>query len=188
MSDDDKARYQALKKTLLEALPKKRQLDKKLAHVEVQIYNLEGTYLTETAAHSGGNIIQGFENYLKNQTTARRRYDAAEHDRLFSSSSLTMQKSLSLMAEEEGTNNDEYSKQSTPGVITVSVPPAGKNQELTTAQQNKLQRDKEYQRKRRASQRRSVDTGSDDEGAATSISVSSSSRRATKRQRMADDD
>ncbi|EEB90542.1 hypothetical protein MPER_11236, partial [Moniliophthora perniciosa FA553] len=154
--------------------------------LEVQIYNLEGTYLTETAAHSGGNIIQGFENYLKNQTTARRRYDAAEHDRLFSSSSLTMQKSLSLMAEEEGTANDDYSKQSTPGVATVIVPPA-KGQELTTAQQNKLARDKEYQRKRRASQRRSVDTGSDDDGAATSISVSSS-RRATKRQRMADDD
>ena len=29
------------------------------AQIEVQLYNLEGTYLVETSAHSGGNIIQG---------------------------------------------------------------------------------------------------------------------------------
>ncbi|KAK1226302.1 chromatin modification- protein eaf6 [Marasmius sp. AFHP31] len=185
MADDDKARYIALKKELLAAIPKKRNLDKKLAQLETQIYNIEGTYLTETAAHSGGNVIQGFENYLKNQTTARRRIDAAEHDRLFSTSSLTFQKSLELMADEEGINTEEYSKQPTPGVTTVIVPPASKTQELTTAQQNKLVRDKEYQRKRRASQRKSTETGSDEESTA---SISTSSRRATKRQRMAEDD
>jgi chromatin modification-related protein EAF6 len=62
------------------------------AHLEMQIYNLEHTYLTETTAHSGGNLIQGFENYLKNQTTGRRRTETADHDRIFSNSSLTYQK------------------------------------------------------------------------------------------------
>ncbi|KAF9267338.1 NuA4-domain-containing protein [Marasmius fiardii PR-910] len=184
MADDDKARYIAVRKELLAAIPKKRALDKKLAQLEAQIYNLEGSYLTETSAHSGGNVLQGFDNYLKNQTTARRRYDVAEHDRLFSTSSSTFQKSLELMAEEEGTN-EEFSKQPTPGVTTVIVPPATKTQELTTAQQNKLVRDKEYQRKRRASARKSVETGSDEESAA---SISTSSRRATKRQKMNEDE
>lgn len=59
------------------------------AQVEAQIFTLEGSYLSETGTHSGGNLIQGFENYLKNQTTGRRRTEAAEHDRIFSSSSLT---------------------------------------------------------------------------------------------------
>jgi len=58
----------------------------------VQIYNLEAAYLTETAAHSGGNIIQGFENYLKNQSSGRRRYEVHDQDRVFSNSSLTYQK------------------------------------------------------------------------------------------------
>lgn len=62
------------------------------AQVELQIYNLEATYLTETAAHSGGNIIQGFENYLKNQGAGRRKYEVHDYDRVFSNSSLTFQK------------------------------------------------------------------------------------------------
>lgn len=62
------------------------------ALVEAQIYALEGSYLSETGTHSGGNLIQGFENYLKNQTTGRRRPEAAEHDRIFSNSSLTSTK------------------------------------------------------------------------------------------------
>ena len=62
------------------------------AQVELQIYVLEATYLTETAAHSGGNIIQGFENYLKNQSSGRRKYEVHDHDRVFSNSSLTFQK------------------------------------------------------------------------------------------------
>ena len=48
--------------------------------------------MTETAAHSGGTIIQGFEGYLKNQTATRKKYEVGEQDRIFSNSSLTYQK------------------------------------------------------------------------------------------------
>ena len=48
--------------------------------------------MTETAAHSGGNIIQGFEGYLKNQTATRKKYEVGEQDRIFSNSSLTYHK------------------------------------------------------------------------------------------------
>jgi chromatin modification-related protein EAF6 len=110
---DDRSRYETLKKEIMQALPKKRAIDKSLvcswkslstspecvnpdsliqAITEVQIYNLEAAYLTETAAHSGGNIIQGFENYLKNQSSGRRRYEVHDQDRVFSNSSLTYQK------------------------------------------------------------------------------------------------
>ncbi|KAF7440559.1 hypothetical protein PC9H_000905 [Pleurotus ostreatus] len=178
---DDRARYETLRAELLKSLEKKRTVDKQLANIELQIYNLESQYLTETAAHSGGNIIQGFEGYLKNQTVTRRKYEVSEQDRIFSNSSSTLQKSLELMADgDESLMPDEYGKQSTPGLTTVVVPPAPRTQELTPAQSKKL-RDKEYQRKKRASvSRRSTGTISDDEQI--------SARRPTKRARLADDD
>lgn len=109
---EEKAKYDAAKKELLQALAKKRNLDKQLvrraqfpseidtlrvlillqALIEVQIYNLEGSYLTETAAHSGGNIIHGFDGYFKNQPSGRRKYEISEQDRIFSTSSMTYKK------------------------------------------------------------------------------------------------
>ncbi|PPQ92849.1 hypothetical protein CVT25_004337 [Psilocybe cyanescens] len=183
---DDRSRYETLKKELMQALPKKRAIDKQLAQIEVQIYNLEATYLTETAAHSGGNIIQGFENYLKNQGSGRRRNEVHDHDRVFSNSSLTFQKSLELMGEgEESTPaTDEFVKQPTPGVTTIAVPPATRNQELTVAQQKKI-KDREYQRRKRASASHRS-TGDSEEELVSAASASS--RRPTKRARLADDD
>ncbi|KAJ7047791.1 histone acetyltransferase subunit NuA4-domain-containing protein [Mycena alexandri] len=187
---DDKARYEALKKELLQALPKKRAIDKQLAEIEFQIHDLEKTYLTETAAHNGGNIINGFEGYLKNTNTNRRKYDVADHERLFSNSSLTYPKSLELLRDndvdvpEEGSHGGSISlfKQpsSTPGVTTVIVPPATRGQELDQSTIKKY-RDREYQRRKRASASVSQRSTSDEE------TVTSSSRRATKKARLGDE-
>jgi chromatin modification-related protein EAF6 len=62
------------------------------AQVEVQLYHLEASYLTETTTNSGGNIITGFENYLKNQGIGRRKFEVTDSDRMFSASSTTYQR------------------------------------------------------------------------------------------------
>ncbi|KAH9991279.1 NuA4-domain-containing protein [Russula vinacea] len=181
---EEKNRIMASKKELIQALVKRRALDKQLAQIEVQIHALEGQYLVETSAHSGGNIIHGFEGYLKNQVT-KKRYELSDADRLFSTSSLTYQRSLELSGEgeESAANLDDF-KQPTSGLTTVVLPPAPRAPELTAAQLKK-NRDREYQRKKRAAaSRRSVGTVSDDEGSATTAS----GRRPIKRVRVADDD
>jgi len=175
---DDKARYEALKKELLQALPKKRAIDKQLADIEFQIHDLEKTYLTETAAHNGGNIINGFDGYLKNTNTNRRKYDVADSERLFSNSSLTYPKSLELLRDNDEAPEELFKQPSTPGVTTVIVPPATRVQELDQSQLKKY-RDREYQRRKRASA--SQRSTSDEE------TVSASSRRPTKKARMGDD-
>ena len=77
---------------------------------------------------------------------------------------------------------DEYIKQPTPGVTTVVVPPATRNQELSVAHQNKLIRDKEYQRRKRANEKARATTVSDVEEEI----VSSMGRRPNKRARTGD--
>lgn len=64
----------------------------------MQIYNLEGSYLTDTAAHSGGNILHGFEGYLKNPTGGRKKFEIGDADRMFSNSSTTYKKVRSASA------------------------------------------------------------------------------------------
>ncbi|KAH9924287.1 NuA4-domain-containing protein [Epithele typhae] len=182
-SAEAKSKYDAAKKELLQALAKKRNLDKQLTTMEVQIYNLETSYLTDTAAHSGGNIINGFEGYLKNPPGGRKRYEIGESDRIFSSSSHTYKKALELSGEgeESGATSDNQSRMSTPGLTTISVPPASRADAMSAAQTKKI-RDRDYQRKKRAAEkRRSTATPmSDDE--------SVSGRKPTKRSRIADDD
>ncbi|KAJ2931981.1 hypothetical protein H1R20_g5123, partial [Candolleomyces eurysporus] len=176
---DDRTQYETLRKELMQALPKKRLVDKQLAQIESQIYALEANYLTETAAHSGGNIIQGFEGYLKNQNTTRKKYEVSDQDRIFSNSSQTYQKSLDLNGDEESTTATDDYKQPSTGPTTVVLPPAPKSQELSL--QQKRARDKEYQRRKRASASLRS-TGESEEEASTS------SRRTTKRARLAEDD
>ncbi|KAJ7761573.1 histone acetyltransferase subunit NuA4-domain-containing protein [Mycena maculata] len=176
---DDKARFEALKKDLVGALSKKRHYDKKLAEIEFQIHELEKTYLTETAAHNGGNIIMGFEGYLKNtNANNRRKYDVADSERLFSNSSLTYPKSLELLRDnDEAPEELQFKQPTTPGVTTVIVPPATRGQELDQSQLKKY-RDREYQRRKRASATASQRSTSDEE------TVTSSSRRITKKARL----
>ncbi|ORY22022.1 histone acetyltransferase subunit NuA4-domain-containing protein [Naematelia encephala] len=72
------------------ALKRKRAVDTNLANLESAIYAFEGSYLEETAA-SGGNIIKGFDNYLKPPTSNvnKKKMEVTEADRLFSTSSGT---------------------------------------------------------------------------------------------------
>jgi len=86
--------------------------------------------------------------------------------------------------EESTATNEEFVKQPTPGVTTIAVPPATRNQELNMAQQKKI-KDREYQRRKRASMSHRS-TGESDEELASAASASS--RRPTKRARLADDD
>ncbi|WOO76785.1 Chromatin modification-related protein MEAF6 [Vanrija pseudolonga] len=74
---------------------RKRAIDTSLANLEASIWAFEGSYLDETAA-SGGNIIKGFDNYLKPPAQGnKKKPEPTDADRLFSSSSVTYQSSLS---------------------------------------------------------------------------------------------
>ncbi|MCJ1299139.1 Chromatin modification- protein meaf6 [Hypocenomyce scalaris] len=92
--------YEKLKRDLRETLKKKLVLDKSLANLEENIYRFEASYLEETGA---GNIIKGFDNYIKGSsattgtssgtttggggTSTRRKGQVMEVDRVFSRSS-----------------------------------------------------------------------------------------------------
>ena len=84
-------------------------------------------------------------------------------------------------AEDSTATNDDFVKQPTPGVTTVVVPPATRNQELSV--QQKRLRDKDYQRRKRGVSLRSGDSDEDIVSAA-----STTSRRPSKRARIADED
>ncbi|KAL7272081.1 chromatin modification-related protein eaf6 [Rhizina undulata] len=77
--------YEKLRKELRDMIQRKRLLDKNLAQYEENIFKAEAAYLEET---QNGNIIKGFDNYIKG-TAARRRNNISDADRLFSLSSLT---------------------------------------------------------------------------------------------------
>jgi Histone acetyltransferase subunit NuA4 len=100
----DPAFYEELQSQLKEALNAKKAADKALSGVEDQIEKFEGStnfafksllliqlvsYLTETSA--SGNVVKGFENYLRAQARPHRRVAEAdiETQRIFSRSSLT---------------------------------------------------------------------------------------------------
>lgn len=87
--------YEKLRRDLREALAKKRVLDTALNTIEENIYRAETGYLEETSA---GNIVKGFDNYIKGSTTstsggagassaARRKAAINDQDRIFSRSS-----------------------------------------------------------------------------------------------------
>ncbi|EPS42943.1 hypothetical protein H072_3055 [Dactylellina haptotyla CBS 200.50] len=97
--------YETLRKQLRDLISKKKQSDKLLENLEDHIYKYETTYLEET---QNGNIVRGFDNYIKG-TVARRRANITDQDRIFSSSSYSYMKSR-----EEGSNG---------GTPSGSVPP-----------------------------------------------------------------
>ena len=88
------------------------------------------------------------------------------------------------MSDTGNTQSGRIQAAPTPGLTTVVVPPAPRVPELTAAQL-KRNRDREYQRKKRAfASRRSIGAVRDDEGNATTAG----GRRPIKRVRIVDDD
>ncbi|KAG8992615.1 hypothetical protein FRB94_008338 [Tulasnella sp. JGI-2019a] len=111
---DIQAAYQKARGELVAAIHKKRAIDRNLATLEANLYNFEGSYLQDTA-NSGGNIITGFESYLKTNTNTRRKGEMnLDNDRLFTNSSTTVSKALDL-------NGDEPALPPTPTMTTVSL-------------------------------------------------------------------
>ncbi|KAK1918601.1 hypothetical protein P3342_001520 [Pyrenophora teres f. teres] len=86
--------YERLRRDLRESLNKKRQIDNNLLQLEDNILRVETQYLEETSA---GNIIKGFDNYIKGAATTtaaggagtatRRKAPISDADRIFSRSS-----------------------------------------------------------------------------------------------------
>ncbi|KAF2088150.1 NuA4-domain-containing protein [Saccharata proteae CBS 121410] len=84
--------YEKLRRDLRDALARKRNLDDILGRIEDSIYRAETSYLEETSA---GNIIKGFDNYIKGSTGGagnvsagpRRKAQINDADRIFSHSS-----------------------------------------------------------------------------------------------------
>ncbi|KAF1951879.1 NuA4-domain-containing protein [Byssothecium circinans] len=86
--------YERLRRDLRDSLQKKRALDSNLEQLENNILRAETQYLEETTA---GNIIKGFDNYIKGAaltsttsgtgTAGRRKANVSEADRIFSNSS-----------------------------------------------------------------------------------------------------
>ncbi|KAL8862914.1 MAG: hypothetical protein Q9178_000856 [Gyalolechia marmorata] len=118
--------YEKLKRDLRETLQKKRLLDKNMATLEDQIYRIEASYLEETSA--AGNIIKGFDNYIKGSAlsgsvsagaggggggtsggggggTSTRRKGVTEQDRVFSRSSCSFMRELSPTSSIQSTPN-----------------------------------------------------------------------------------
>ncbi|WVW84948.1 hypothetical protein I302_106984 [Kwoniella bestiolae CBS 10118] len=99
---DAKQAQAAALQELEAAQKKKRAIDTNLANLEHSIYAFEGSYLDETAA-SGGNIIKGFDNYLKPppSNVNKKKIEVTEADRLFSTSSGTYQQSLAAKKQQD---------------------------------------------------------------------------------------
>ncbi|KAG8687451.1 hypothetical protein FRC09_013483 [Ceratobasidium sp. 395] len=139
---EGKAAYEAARKDLANSLTKRKDIEKQLASLEAQIYNFESTYLTETT-NSGGNIIQGFENYLKHPNAAnRKKYEVTDGDRLFSNSSATYNKSLGI----HGDGERDADEITAPSHVTVSLPAARQGSEARSID---LRRDRDQKQKKR---------------------------------------
>ncbi|KDQ62461.1 hypothetical protein JAAARDRAFT_189784 [Jaapia argillacea MUCL 33604] len=197
---EERTRYDNAIKELIRVLTKKCAVDKALAKIEVKIYNDETTYLTETAAGSGGNTIQGFIGCLRARGPRRTKYEVNESDRIFSLNSLTYQKSLELTQQEDPSFSPLILRHpshhpSTPMTISLLVAPPSKlppsslsSSEMSAAQAKKL-RDREYQRRKRAvAGGQSAGTVSGDEEGSVVSASGSTGRRPGKRMRMMTDD
>ncbi|KAI2614529.1 NuA4-domain-containing protein [Hypoxylon fragiforme] len=82
------AEYNKQRQTLKELLGKRKQLDRQLSQIENSIADLEVKYLSNTRI---GNIVKGFDNYIKGTSTAahRKHGELKEDDYIWSRSSIS---------------------------------------------------------------------------------------------------
>ncbi|CAM1507067.1 Fc.00g067080.m01.CDS01 [Cosmosporella sp. VM-42] len=83
------AEYKKAQARVRDLVEKRKTLEKRLAQVEEGIAQKEITYLDSTPS---GNIITGFDNYMKGQSGAaaqRRKVGPMEQNRVFSRSSIS---------------------------------------------------------------------------------------------------
>ncbi|KAI2629713.1 NuA4-domain-containing protein [Hypoxylon sp. NC1633] len=102
--------YNKQRQNLKELLAKRKQQDRQLAQLEQNIVDLEAKYLTSTRI---GNIVKGFDNYIKGTSAAayRKQAELKEDDYIWSRSSISYN---SLHPE----NIEAASATSTPGAPT----------------------------------------------------------------------
>lgn len=123
--EEARERYESTKKALRAGITKKRNIDRTLTDLESQIFLFEGSYLASTSA-SGGNIVKGFDSYLKatgagssSAAAAALSADGADvaiEDRTFSLSSATYQRSLELKANEAASGGHGNDREDSPAV------------------------------------------------------------------------
>ncbi|KAA8914663.1 histone acetyltransferase subunit NuA4-domain-containing protein [Sphaerosporella brunnea] len=115
------AMYERIRKQLRDLIHQKRHHDKQLALYEDNIFKAESTYLEET---QNGNIIKGFDNYIKGGVT-RRKTAFNDSDRIFSLSSLTY--ASKLQQEHESTPVTAASTPTVPDLPRISAAQLQKN-------------------------------------------------------------
>ncbi|GAA6040839.1 hypothetical protein JCM8097_007741 [Rhodosporidiobolus ruineniae] len=141
---------------LRQFLERKRKIDRDLATLEASIYAFEGSYLSDnllpassganaasTAAAQFGNIIRGYDSYLKapaggggDRKRGRVGEGANEKERMFSASSATYQRSLDLRqaeiaasvmseSEEDASSSSRRKRSRTFSVLVIVSSPLG---------------------------------------------------------------
>ncbi|KAI0889937.1 NuA4-domain-containing protein [Annulohypoxylon maeteangense] len=82
------AEYNKQRQNLKELLTKRKQQDRQLAQLEQNIVDLEAKYLSNTRF---GNIVKGFDNYIKGTSSAaqRKQGELKEEDYIWSRSSIS---------------------------------------------------------------------------------------------------
>ncbi|KAI1208790.1 NuA4-domain-containing protein [Annulohypoxylon truncatum] len=82
------AEYNKQRQNLKELLAKRKQQDRQLAQLEQNIVDLEAKYLSNTRF---GNIVKGFDNYIKGTSSAaqRKQGELKEEDYIWSRSSIS---------------------------------------------------------------------------------------------------
>ncbi|ORY88260.1 histone acetyltransferase subunit NuA4-domain-containing protein [Leucosporidium creatinivorum] len=111
-------KLEASKKELRGYLERKKKVDQDLTGLEASIYAFEGSYLSDallpasstssTGAAQFGNIIKGYDSYLKapaagsDRKRGRGNDEPRAGDRMFSMSSATYQKAVEMRTAEQG--------------------------------------------------------------------------------------